>query len=202
MSSSPPHRSPIGSTKAAAAEPAAAKRDFTARQLAFIREYMVDLNAAEAARRAGYSSVSADRIAYALVHEHPAVGEAIAAAKARRADAKRVTADRVMEELGHMAFSNIRDYVAWGPDGMTLRDAAMLDEAQTAAIADIEPNGNGQVKRLKLYDKLAALNALAKHLGMIHAKSALGAKYDNNDGYDAKAELRARLQRIMKGGEK
>ena len=196
MSSSPRPRSPTDSTDAAAA-----KADFTERQLAFIREYMVDLNAAEAARRAGYSSVSAERIAYALLHEHPAVGEAIAAAKARRAAEKRVTADRVMEELGRMAFSNIRDYVAWGPDGMRLRDAATLDEAETAAIADIVPNGNGAVKRLKLYDKLAALNALAKHLGMTHAKSALGRPDDNRDGYDAKAELRARLQRIMKGEE-
>lgn len=202
MSSPPRPRSPTASTEPGSPEPAVEKPDFTARQLAFIREYMVDLNATEAARRAGYSSVSAERIAYALVHEHPAVGEAIAAAKARRAAEKRVTADRVMEELGRMAFSNIRDYVAWGPDGMRLRDAALLDEAETAAIADIEPTGNGKVKRLKLYDKLAALNALAKHLGMTHAKTALGAKYDSNDGYDAKAELRARLQRIMKGEEK
>ena len=202
MSSPPRPRSPTDSTNAADATADFTEAPFTGRQLAFIREYMVDLNAAEAARRAGYSSVSAERIAYALVHEHPAVGEAIAAAKARRAEGKRVTADRVMEELGRMAFSNIRDYVAWGPEGMRLRDAALLDEAETAAVADIEPNGDGAVKRLKLYDKLAALNALAKHLGMTGAKRALGTPHDNRDGYDAKAELRARLQRIMKGGEK
>ena len=197
MSSTPPRRSRTGFTKARSPKPA-----FTERQFAFIREYSVDLNATEAARRAGYSKLSAERIAYALLHEHPAVAAQIEAEKARRAEKKRITADRVMEELGRMAFSNIRDYVAWGPKGMSLRGGASLDEDQSAAIADIEPKGNGEVKRLKLYDKLAALNALARHLGMIGGKAALGPTRHDDCGRDSRAELRARLMRIMKGEEK
>ena len=61
--------------------------------------------------------------------------------------------------------------------------------------------GNGKIGRLKLYDKLAALNALARHLGMIGGKTALGAAADNDDRKDANAILRERLLRIAKAGE-
>jgi len=101
-----------------------------------------------------------------------------------------------------MAFANIRDYIGWGPKGMTLRDKVLLDEDESAAIADITPNRNGKLTRLKLYDKLAALNALARHLGMIGGKTALGAPTDTDDRKDANAILRERLLRIAKAGEK
>jgi phage terminase small subunit len=185
--------------------PASSRRrsrtDFTERQLAFIREYLVDLKPTEAARRAGYSVASADRIAYAL-QRVPKIAARIEAAQARRADKKRITADRVLEELGKMAFSNIRDYVDWGPRGVTIRANALLDDDQTAAVADVEPKGNGKLARLKLYDKLAALNALARHLGMIGGKTALAPPgRDDAERKAANAELRARLTRIMKGEE-
>jgi phage terminase small subunit len=176
-------------------------RAFTERQLAFIREYLVDLNAADAARRAGYDSEGANKIAYAL-RQQPKIAERIAAAQARRREKKRVTADRVLEELGRMAFSNMSDYVEWGPDGIKLRDHALLDEDQTAAVADVEPKGNGKVARLKLYDKLAALNALARHLGMVGGRTALGPRHDSHERRDANAILRERLLKIAKQGEK
>jgi terminase small subunit-like protein len=115
---------------------------------------------------------------------------------------RQITADRVMEELGKMAFANIRDYIDWGPDGMELRHNSLLDEDQTAAVADVEPKGNGKVARLKLYDKLAALNALARHLGMIGGKTALGPRDDSEERKAANAELRERLMRIVQSGEK
>lgn len=204
MSSSPRRRSPTVSTEAGATKAAAPKAPFTQLQLDFIREYLVDLNATEAARRAGYSAASAERIGYALLHAHPAVAAQIEAAKARRAEKKRITADRVMEELGRMAFSNIRDYIEWGPKGMKLRDGKLLDDDQSAAVADIVPNGkgNGKLTRLKLYDKLAALNALARHLGMIGGKTALGPPDDSEERRAANAELRERLMRIVRAGEK
>jgi phage terminase small subunit len=178
------------------------RTDFTERQLAFIREYLVDLKPADAARRAGYSAESANRIAYVL-RRQPKIAARIEQVQARRAEKKRVTADRVLEELGKMAFSNIRDYVDWGPQGVTIRDNALLDDEQTAAVADVEPKGNGKLARLKLYDKLAALNALARHLGMIGGKTALAPPgHDDEERKAANAELRARLMRIVRSGEK
>jgi phage terminase small subunit len=184
--------------------PASSRRPrpaFTERQLAFIREYLVDLNAAEAARRAGYSPEGANRIAHVL-RGKPKIAARIETAQERRSEKKRITADRVLEELGRMAFSNMSDYVEWGPDGITLRDNALLDEDQTAAVADVEPKGNGKVARLKLYDKLAALNALARHLGMTGSRTALGPNDRNRERKDANAILRERLLKIAKQGEK
>ena len=174
----------------------------TERQRGFVREYLAGINATEAARRAGYSAGSASRIAYALLR-HPEVAALVEQGNARRAEKKRITADRVMEELGRMAFANIRDYVDWGADGVELRDKSLLDPEETAAIADIEPKGtNGKLTRLKLYDKLAALNALARHLGMIGGKTALGPVDESEERQDANAILRERLLKIAKDGEK
>jgi phage terminase small subunit len=176
-------------------------RAFTERQLAFIREYLVDQNAAEAARRAGYSPENANKIAYELRND-PKIAARIAAAQARRSEKKRITAERVIEELGRMAFSNMADYATWGPEGLKLRANALLDEDQSAAVADVEPKGNGKLARLKLYDKLAALNALARHLGMIGGRTALGPKDQDQERKAANAELRERLMRIVRSGEK
>jgi phage terminase small subunit len=174
----------------------------TERQRAFVREYLTGVNATEAARRAGYSPGSASRIAYALLR-HPQVAALIEQGNERRAEKRRITADRVVEELGRMAFANIRDYVDWNSEGVKLRDKSLLDPEETAAIADIEPKGaNGQLTRLKLYDKLAALNALARHLGMIGGKTALGPADESEERKAANAELRERLMRIVRSGDK
>jgi phage terminase small subunit len=176
----------------------------TERQRTFVREYLTGVNATEAARRAGYSSGSASRIGYALLR-HPQVATLIEEGNGRRTEMRRITADRVMEELGRMAFANIRDYIDWGGEGggVKLRDKSLLDREETAAIADIEPKGtNGRLTRLKLYDKLAALNALARHLGMIGGKTALGLADESAARLAANAELRERLMRIVRSGEK
>ncbi|HEX3973197.1 MAG TPA: terminase small subunit [Stellaceae bacterium] len=171
------------------------------RERRFVAEYVRVPNGRQAAIRAGYAPVRAATQAARLLAK-PAVAAAVEEANAKRAEKKRITADRVMEELGRMAFSNMGDYVTWGPNGMELRDYALLDEDQTAAIADIEPKGNGKQARLKLYDKLAALNALARHLGMIGGKTALAPRDDSEERKAANAELRERLMRIVKSGEK
>ena len=83
--------------------PASSRRSrpaFTERQLAFIREYLVDLNAAEAARRAGYSPDGANRIAHVLRCK-PKIAARIETAQERRSEKKRITADRVLEELDY-----------------------------------------------------------------------------------------------------
>ncbi|HVA13450.1 MAG TPA: terminase small subunit [Stellaceae bacterium] len=169
------------------------------RQRLFAKEYLIDLNGKEAARRAGYSLGTAANTASRLLAE-PEIAALVAKGKEQIAAKRRLSADRVLEELGRMAFSNMRDYVDWGPEGMTLRDKSLLDADETAAVADIQRKGNGQVVRLKLYDKLAALNALARHLGMIGGKTALAPPdNDDRDRRAANAELRERLLRIARG---
>jgi phage terminase small subunit len=150
------------------------KRAMNDRQRLFVKEYLADPNAAEAARRAGYTLRNARAVASRLLRK-PEIAALVAKGTEQRAEKKRVTADRVIEELGRMAFADIRNFIDWGPEGVKLRDKSALDSDDAAAIADVEAKGaNGQIGRLKLYDKLAALNALARHLGMIGGRTALG----------------------------
>jgi phage terminase small subunit len=171
------------------------------RQRAFAREYLIDLNGKAAAIRAGYKPSTADNVACGLLKK-PEIAALVAQGTERRAAKKRITADRVMEELGRVAFADIRNFIDWGPEGVKLRRKTVLDAYDAAAIADVEGKGsNGKIGRLKLYDKLAALNALAKHLGMIGGRTAVSATDHTGDAREARAELRARLMRIVQGEE-
>ncbi|MFY4004906.1 terminase small subunit [Achromobacter denitrificans] len=75
-----------------------AKNPLTPKVLRFIDEYLVDLNGAHAAKRAGYSAKSAKEIAYELLGK-PVVAEAIAAAKAERSKRVQVDQDAILRNL-------------------------------------------------------------------------------------------------------
>ena len=70
----------------------------TAKQQAFCLEYMVDLCATQAARRAGYSEKTADVQGYQLLHK-TSVADRIAELQAERQERTNVTADYVLSEL-------------------------------------------------------------------------------------------------------
>jgi phage terminase small subunit len=152
----------------------------TDRQRRFVEEYLVDLNATQAAIRAGYAPTTANNNAY-LIFKSPAVRAAVEAAIAARAARVRITQDRVIEELAALAFSDIGAFLTWLPGGDVALDWAELPAGATRLIAEIvqdeyadrSPGGDrGEDKRrikrtrFKLHPKLPALEALAKHLGL------------------------------------
>ena len=73
-------------------------RGLTPKQRAFVDEYLIDLNGAAAARRAGYSAKNADNIASELLGKTQ-VREALAAAMEERSKRTEVTADYVLTNL-------------------------------------------------------------------------------------------------------
>jgi phage terminase small subunit len=172
----------------------------TEREEDFVREYLIDFNGAAAAIRAGYTKQGAARSAAKLLAD-PAIAAAIEARRETTAKERRATADRVIEELARIAFADMRRFVDWNKTGVHLRDKARLSGVDAAAIADVDMKGrgNGKVGKVKLYDKLAALNALAKHLGMVGPKAPLGPTDFSVGGRDARKVLVERLRRIAKG---
>ncbi|QZA77042.1 terminase small subunit [Deefgea tanakiae] len=74
-------------------------KSLTQKQQAFVAEYMIDLNATQAAIRAGYSAKTAYSIGYELLIK-PEVQTAIETAKKERAERCRRTVDDVLLELG------------------------------------------------------------------------------------------------------
>lgn len=70
----------------------------TPKQEAFVREYLVDLNATQAAIRAGYSEKTAEQQGYQLL-QHPLVSLAVKEAMDKRAERTEITADWVLKGI-------------------------------------------------------------------------------------------------------
>ena len=68
------------------------------RQALFVAEYLKDLNASAAARRAGYSEKTAFRSGIENMQK-PAITDAIAAAMKERGDRVQITADKVLTDI-------------------------------------------------------------------------------------------------------
>jgi phage terminase small subunit len=70
----------------------------TAKQERFIQEYLIDLNATQAAIRSGYSAKTADKIGSQLLGK-TRVAQAIAAAQQKRSERTQITADYVLTTI-------------------------------------------------------------------------------------------------------
>lgn len=80
----------------------------TPKQERFVTEYLVDLNATQAAIRAGYKP----KAAYASGAENlkkPQIQEALTEARTKQRERTQITADRVLQELAAVAFDNADD---------------------------------------------------------------------------------------------
>lgn len=139
----------------------------TNKQKRFCEEYLIDLNATQAAIRAGYSPRSAHAIATETLQK-PAVRACIDKALAEQSSRTGVTADRVVRELAKVAFVNSDDVVDFG--SATVKPDASKDD--TAAIASVRvktiptKDGDGVEREIKLADKLKALELLGKRFGL------------------------------------
>lgn len=141
-----------------------AKQKLTEKQKRFVQEYLVDLNATAAARRAGYSEKTADRIGPELLGK-TCVSEAIQKAMDKRRDRVEITQDRVLQELAAIAFAKGTDYASVISGIVMVNDTEELTEEQKAAIVAIKQTKEGV--EVKLADKMKALELLAKHLGLM-----------------------------------
>lgn len=70
----------------------------TEKQARFVREYLIDLNATQAAVRAGYSANTAHSAGQRLL-KHPKVGEEIRTAHQQQSERVQLDADWVVQEL-------------------------------------------------------------------------------------------------------
>jgi len=151
----------------------------TPKQQLFVKEYLVDLNATQAAIRAGYSKKTARQIGEQNLSKLDIAAE-IKKAMDERGKRVEITADRVLQELAKLGFSNMADYVRTQDDGSAYVDLSDLTRDQFAAISEIQVDeyteGRGEearnVKRvkIKLSDKKSSLELLGKHLKLFTDK--------------------------------
>src|SRR5690606_6710381 len=152
----------------------------TAKQRRFVEEYLVDLNATQAAIRAGYSKKTAGQIGDENLKK-PQIASAIHEAQAKRSERTEITQDMVLRELAKIGFSDIRKIVSWGDTevrvsdsdegedlipyhGLALINSSQIDDATAAAIAEVSQGRDGL--KVKLHDKKGALVDIGRHLGM------------------------------------
>ena len=143
----------------------------TKKQKRFVEEYLIDLNATQAAIRAGYSPLTARDIGCENLTK-PNIQEAIDKAIAERSRRTGVNADRVVRELAKIAFVNAGEVVDF--DTAILMDKISEDDMAAIQSIKVKTFGEDGVEReVKLADKLKALELLGKHLGLFKDKVEL-----------------------------
>lgn len=141
------------------------------RQEKFVQEYMKDLNATQAAARAGYSKKRANETAARLL-TYPQVQAEITRLKKKMADKNEGLAQAVIDELKKVGFSNVQDFI--GGDNSVV-DLSELEKDKVAAVSSVkkvtttfggEDGGIKESVEFKLWDKVSALEKLGRHLGL------------------------------------
>lgn len=149
----------------------------------FAEEYLKDLNATQAAIRAGYAAGSAGVTGSKLL-KSAKVKAIVDAGMKGRSDRTAITADGVLEELWRIAKSDLAK--AFDEGGNLLPVHKMPSEAR-AALAGIETEElfegqgderqiSGLSRKVKHWDKVKALELVGKHLGMWRDKVEVSGK--------------------------
>lgn len=150
----------------------------TEKQKRFVTEYLVDLNATQAAIRAGYSPKSASRIAVELLNKTQVSAE-LQKRQTTLRNKLEITQEKVLEELAAIAFANGADFAMVTRSGIVrIIPTEELPEEKRRAIASIKEGQWGT--EVKTHDKVRALELLGKHLGVFDNGASAAAEQENN----------------------
>ncbi|HEP6278708.1 TPA: terminase small subunit [Burkholderia vietnamiensis] len=152
----------------------------TAKQQRFVDEYLVDLNASAAARRAGYSEKTAGQIGERLLKKVE-VQHALAASMKARAARTEINADHVLKRMAEIDAMDLLDIMN---DDMSLKPVSEWPKVWRQYLSGFylaemfEGNGDaremvGILKKIKWPDKLKNLEMLGRHFGMFNDKLEL-----------------------------
>lgn len=152
----------------------------TPKQIKFIDEYLIDLNATQAAIRAGYSKKTAQRIGSENLSK-PLIQEEIQKRRNKLQSKCEITQERVLRELAAIAFASGADFakvVTGGTfDTVKMIPTDKIPPEKLTAIAGMKMTANGV--EVKLHDKVRALEMLGKYLGLFDGSGGQE-KSDNN----------------------
>ncbi len=143
------------------------EKKLTDKQRRFCEEYIIDLNATQAAIRAGYS----EQTAYSIGHENlskPEIQDFIREVQKDLSERTKITQEMILMELAKIGFSDIKNYFE---SDQKQKEITHLDNRLTAAVSQIKvtetewEGGRKVVKEFRLHDKISALEKIGKHLG-------------------------------------
>ena len=141
--------------------------NLTAKQQKFVNEYLIDLNATQAAIRAGYSKKTSGSIGEENLKK-PEIQAVIEKRMKEREKRTEITQDKVIAELAKIAFADQRNVMTWGSSGVKLKDSDSLSDDDAAIVSEVSETitATGGTLKLKTHDKVKALELLGRHLGV------------------------------------
>ena len=140
----------------------------------FCEEYLVDLNATQAAIRAGYSRHSAYSQAHDLLKK-PEVQSEIERLRDERSERTKINADWVLTRLAAIAEADLNDLYDTTGELLPVEDWPMIWRQGLIAGVDVEQlfEGRGEereqigvVKRIKTVDRIRAIELIGKHVNV------------------------------------
>ncbi len=174
------------------------KKALTDKQKKFVEEYLVDLNATQAAIRAGYKKNTARKTGSENLTK-PDIQIAIQKARNKLSCKTEITQERVLAEYAKIAFFDPKKL--FNDDG-SLKQVCEMDDETASVISSFEvatkivkadkkdasesiSHIESVTSKVKLVDKKGALDSISRHLGMFNDKL----KVSGTVGHEVKREV-------------
>jgi len=145
------------------------------KQQRFVDEYLIDLNATQAAIRAGYSERSAEVTAHRLL-SNAKIAAAVAAAQTDRSERTKIDADWVLTRLAEEADADVADLYDDHGQLKPVKDWPLIWRKGLVAGIDTLREKIGEdedgapeyatVQKVKLSDRIKRIELIGKHVGV------------------------------------
>lgn len=156
-------------------------RNLTSKQRCFVDEYLIDLNATQAAIRAGYSPKTAGQIGEQNLKKLE-IADAIQEAQAKRSERVQIDADYVLSRLVEIDRMDVLDIMT---DAMSLKPLSEWPKVWRQYLTGFELaelfGGSGDdraaigvLKKIKWPDKVKNLELLGKHVSVQAFREQVG----------------------------
>lgn len=148
--------------------------DLTAKQARFVQEYLIDLNATQAAIRAGYSTKTARSVGAENLTK-PDVQQAIADAQYKRATKTEINAAFILKRLADEATADIADLYDEHGAIKPIKEWPLIWRQGLVSSVKVAEEGDGVVVReIKLSDRIKRLELLGKHISVNAFREQVG----------------------------
>lgn len=160
----------------------------TDKQQMFVREYLLDLNATQAAIRAGYSAKTAKQQGARLL-TNVDVATALSEAKAERSEKTKIDAQWVLTRLASDATADLAELYDEAGNLKSIHDWPMVFRTGLVAGIEVEElfEGRGEdrapigrVRKIKLLDRTKVVELVGKHVDVSAFKENPGSTVNVN----------------------
>jgi phage terminase small subunit len=142
------------------------EKQLTPKQQRFVEEYLVDLNATQAAIRSGYSARTAEKIGSENIRK-PEIAAALAQAQRARSSRTQIDADWLLRRLAAEADADVQEI--YDDDGRLKPIREWPEPFRKGLVAGFEsaetPDGV-VIRKIKLADRTKHLELIGRHINV------------------------------------